>query len=98
MSFIDIDRYGFKKSIDLIVWPLNTFMATSRLVFDQAIGYHSPAKLIHRINHHSVLAFHPCHKLAFPSFFLFKETWLSNLKRSQLQLLVPASFVPSINA
>ena len=31
MSFIDIDRYGFKKSIDLIVWPLNTFMATSRL-------------------------------------------------------------------
>lgn len=28
-----------------------------------------PAKLIHRINHHSVLAFHPCHKLAFLSSF-----------------------------
>lgn len=53
MCFIDIDRYGFKKSIDLNVWPLkNTFIATSRLVFEQAVGYHSPAKLTHRINHH----------------------------------------------
>ena len=54
MCFIDIDRYGFKKFIDLNAWPLkNTFIATSRLVFDLAVGYHSPAKLTHRINHHN---------------------------------------------
>ena len=31
---------------------INSFTETSRTIFDQISGYHGPAKLTHKINHH----------------------------------------------
>lgn len=45
----------YSKSMDLNVNLIQkkTFTETSRIMFCQISGHHSPAKLIHKINHHS---------------------------------------------
>lgn len=49
------DLLYLKSTDQMLIVSKNTFPATRRLAFDQTTGHHGPARLTHRIIHHSVI-------------------------------------------